>query len=250
MKIELINIDKKYNKDKERTEVFESLNLKIEDGDIISIIGPNGCGKSTLLNIIANIDSSFSGSLKSEKEYTVSYMFQKDLLIPWRTSFDNALLGVELQNKISSKIIKDTTFLFKQLGIKDKINSFPSTLSGGERQKVALIRTILSDSDLILLDEPFASIDFQSKIRLYHWLFTYFKQKRKTVLIVTHDLEEAINMSNKIIILNNKPKGIYKEINISIGDKERDPVELRKNPIFSNYFSEIWEDLRLINNKK
>ncbi len=250
MKIELTNINKKYNGSKLPTEVFKSLDLTIENGDIISIVGPNGCGKSTLLNIIADIDNSFGGELKSDIEYSTSYMFQKDLLIPWRNSFDNALLGVEIANELSNDISENAKSLFEQFKISDKTNSFPSTLSGGERQKVALIRTILPDSDLILLDEPFASIDFQSKMQLYDWFFTYLKQKRKTVLIVTHDIEEAISMGNKVIILNNKPNGIYKILNIDIPDNKRNPIELRKNPLFADYFSQIWGYLKEMNDKR
>ncbi len=250
MKIELKNISKNYNGSKLYTEVFKSLDFTIEKNEIISIVGPNGCGKSTLLNIIANIDNSYNGILGADINYTTSYMFQKDLLIPWRSSFDNALLGVEIANNVSNEIVNKAITLFTKFNISAKKDSFPSTLSGGERQKVALIRTILPDSDLILLDEPFASIDFQSKIHLYEWLFTYLKQKKKTVIIVTHDIEEAINMGNKVIILNNKPKGIYKIIDIEIADNERNPVKLRKNPLFANYFSQIWGHLEEISRKK
>lgn len=250
MKIELKNISKKYNGSKLQTEVFKTLDLTINNGEIISIVGPNGCGKTTLLNIIAKIDTSFNGILITNNNYSISYMFQKDLLIPWRNAIENALLGNEIINNLSDDILDNAKSLFKRFNLVDKIHSFPSTLSGGERQKVALIRTLLPDAELLLLDEPFASLDFQSKMQIYEWLYLYIKQKDKTVLFVSHDIEEAITMGNKVIILNNRPNGVYKVINIEIPDDKRNPVELRNNSLFSDYFSQIWNSLDEISNLK
>lgn len=250
MIIKLSNITKTYNHSEIKTKVFSSLNLSIEENEIISFVGPNGCGKSTLLNIIANIDNNYDGSLEKSSEIKTSYMFQKDLLIPWRNALNNALLGVEIENNVSKLTKEMADKLFVKFMIDSKVQSFPSSLSGGEKQKVALIRTILPSSDLILLDEPFSAIDFQSKIMLYDYLYGYFKKKRKTVIIVTHDIEEAINLSNRVIVFNPRPEGICKIVNIDISDNDRNSVKFRNSPDFSNYFTQVWDCFNGINRIK
>lgn len=245
MKIELKHVKKSYYFNDSETNIFKSLDLAINECEIVAFIGPNGCGKSTLFNIISKIDTNYSGeiNIKNSSDFAIAYMFQNDLLMPWKTVMDNTLIGIEIQGKLNNDL-KELALKFLQLfGLGKQIKQYPISLSGGERRKIALVRTILTNPDILLLDEPFSAIDYQSRLELQCWFYSFFKDNFKTVLLITHDIEEAISLSDRIVVLNNKPNGIINEISIDLNVKERNPLNLRQDPKFTLYFQQVWDIL-------
>ena len=247
MKIEIKNITKSFLSKEGEVSIFNDFSLGFKDNEIVAILGPNGCGKTTLLNLINGIDNDFQGSIKVNNlngDRDFAYMMQKDLLLPWRNVFKNIALGLEINDGFD----KDTKSLVKEylsiFGIEDLINNYPNNLSGGEKQKVALIRTLIFDSDILLLDEPFSSIDYNTRLELQSKLYEIAKEKKKTVLLVTHDIDEAIAISDRIIILNNKPFGIKEDFYLNLNIANRSPVTTREHSEFSKYFHLIWSSLQ------
>lgn len=247
MKIELININKSFHHSNESIDIFKNLNLSISSGELIAIMGPNGSGKTTLLNLINGLDKDFGGEIKidhiNNNRPAFAYMMQEDLLLPWRTVYENVVIGLEVQNKITNNTKKNVLEYLERFGISEVINSYPAKLSGGERQKVALIRTLIIQSDILLLDEPFSSIDYNTKIELQGKIYTIAKEKHNTALIVTHDIDEAIAISDRVIVLNYKPLGILCNLKIDLSLENRNPLTVRQHPNFSDYYSQIWRSL-------
>jgi len=243
--INIKNISKYYYSKKNKIKIFSSLNININKGESISIIGPNGCGKTTLLNIISKIDKSYQGKLEIKGNSSSAYMFQKDLLIPWRNILHNVTIGLEVQSHNNEENNIKIKKLLKDFHLLSRIEDFPDALSGGERQKVAFIRTIILDTDILLMDEPFSAIDFNSKIKMYQWFLNYIKQGNKTTLIVTHDIEEAILLSDRVIILGNKTDDIIYNIKIDIDKSgvKYNPIRIKQDKNFSIYLAEIWNKL-------
>ncbi len=213
----------------------------IED-KIITFIGPSGCGKTTILNIISGLITSNESSV-SLGHNNIGYMFQEDLLLPWRTLKENVKLGLEILKNDNDKI-GEYISSFELSGFE---NYYPEELSGGMKQRAALIRTLLPSPNLILLDEPFSNLDFDIKIRIQKELLKYQKDKKATVLLVTHDIEDAIVLSDEVIILSDKPTSIKKTIPINFGGVEKNPIEYRKSYKFIDYFTEISKELKYLN---
>lgn len=247
MKIELIDITKSFTNSKGKIEVFKNLNLSIDSGEIVAIMGPNGCGKTTLLNLINGLDKEFEGEIKVQhingNRPTFSYMMQKDLLLPWRTVYENIIIGLEIQGKVTSHSKGYVIQYLKRFGILNLMDSFPAKLSGGERQKVAFVRTLIMESDILLLDEPFASIDYNTRLELQAKIYSLVKEKKKTALLITHDIDEAIAVGDRVIILNHKPYGTLKDFQIELNVENRNPLTVRQHPKFASYYSEIWKSL-------
>lgn len=194
-----------YHSKTNETLAVKDFSLKIEDGDFIAIVGPSGCGKSTILNILAGLDNKSGGIIKFKDNINIGYMPQEDCLLNWRTVLNNCLLGLEIKKDLTEekkiKIIK----LLNDYGLKDFINSYPNQLSGGMRQRVALIRTLAINPDILLLDESFSALDYQSRLAVSDDVYKIIKKENKTVIMVTHDIAEAISMANKIIVLSKRP---------------------------------------------
>jgi NitT/TauT family transport system ATP-binding protein len=247
MKIELIDINKSFYHSSEIIEIFKHFNLSISSGEFVAIMGPNGCGKSTLLNLINGLDKKFEGNIKIEQinnsRPAFAYMMQKDLLLPWRTVYENIVIGLEVQGKITSHTRGYVLQHLKRFGISDLISSYPAKLSGGERQKVALVRTLIMQSDILLLDEPFSAIDYNTRIELQGKIYNIAKEKGNTTLLITHDIDEAIAVSDRVVILNYKPLGILKDLKIDLSVENRNPITVRQHSMFADYYSEIWRSL-------
>jgi ABC-type nitrate/sulfonate/bicarbonate transport system ATPase subunit len=198
------------------------LNLSIESGRFVSLVGPSGCGKSTLFNIIAGLLAPTEGRVLIDGEDAtgtigrVGYMLQKDLLLPWRTVLDNTILGMEVQGVALRKARERALPLLHRYGLAGFEHLYPNSLSGGMRQRAALLRTLLFDTDVILLDEPFGALDAQTKLQMQEWLMQLWGDFNKTVLFVTHDVEEAIYLSDEVHVMGTRPGRIIASIPVTL----------------------------------
>ncbi|TCU75687.1 NitT/TauT family transport system ATP-binding protein [Tissierella praeacuta] len=249
--VEINNIGMTYHTLEGETEAIKDINLNILEGEIVGIVGPSGCGKSTLLSIIAGLIEPTNGNvlINGEKvnksNRNIGYMFQKDQLLEWRTILKNVVLGLEIQGKLNHNSYDLAEKMLKSYGLGEFLNSYPSQLSGGMRQRVALIRTLLLEPDLLLLDEPFSALDYQTRLAIADEIGIILKKEKKTGLLVTHDIAEAISLSDRIVILSNRPSTIKEVININLTCPEgcRTPLKCREAPEFRYYFNKIWKEL-------
>ena len=241
MQISLNNVNKTFYSISDYTEVLKDINLKVDKGEIIAIVGPSGCGKSTILNLISGLISPDSGNIIVDGK--IGYMFQKDNLFEWRNVYKNITLGPEIKHIKENESYIDETL--KKYGLYSFKHYYPSELSGGMRQRVALIRTLILKPDILLLDEPFSSLDYQSKIIVQEDIYNIIKQEKKTTILVTHDITEAIAMADTIYVLSSRPCKVKNKyiIDLDIPKEERTPLKARSLPKFQEYFKNIWNDL-------
>lgn len=241
--IEVKNLTKNYHTKEGEIEALKDINLNIQKGDIISLVGPSGCGKSTLLSLIADLDKDvFCGSIIKNDNLKIAYMLQSDALLPWLTIYENAILGLKIQNKLTKEYLDYVEYLLEFYNLKDFKYKYPKSLSGGMKQRVALIRTLALKPDLLLLDEPFSALDQQSRLLISDDVYKIVKKENKTVILVTHSIEEAITFSNKVIVLSKRPAVIKSIIEINIKNNET-IYERRKDINYHKYFDSIWKDL-------
>ena len=219
-KVLIKNIHKDFYYENEFMKVLDNINIELFDGEFISIIGPSGCGKSTIFHLMTKIEDDFKGHIEIDgielKDYKkrISYMSQKDLLMPWRSLIDNVMLPLELQNKNKDDAKKSIREMLPIFGLEGFENAYPSELSGGMRQRAALLRTVLVESEIMLLDEPFGALDAISRSNMQQWLLEIWTRYKKSVLFITHDIEEAIFLSDRIYVLSPRPAVVIKEIKI------------------------------------
>ena len=236
------NLKKTYHTKNEETLAIKDVNFELEEGDFIAIVGPSGCGKSTILNILCGLDKSYKGDVEVLDNKSIGYMLQNDALFNFRTILNNCLLGLEIQSKLSLENKEYVIKLLETYGLKEFISSYPTSLSGGMKQRVALIRTLATKPDIILLDEPFSALDYQTRLAVSDDVYKIIKKEKKSVIMVTHDIAEAISLANKVIVLTNRPctiKNIY-DINLS---NRSTPIENRKAKEFSYYYDMRWKDI-------
>lgn len=235
-------LSKNYLTKKQVICALKNINLEIEENDFTILVGPSGCGKSTILSIIGGLENKSDGKLIIHKpDLKVGYMFQEDALFPWLNVLDNCLLGLKINGKLKKEDINYVKYLLKKYGLSNFENSYPRELSGGMRQRVALIRTLATKPDILLLDEPFSALDYQTRITVSNDVFKMIKEEKKTAIMVTHDINEAVSIGDKVVILSNRPatiKNIY-EINM---DNKTIPSENRNNPKFNYYYNLVWKD--------
>ncbi|HLR34941.1 MAG TPA: ABC transporter ATP-binding protein [Tissierellales bacterium] len=249
--VEIDNISMTYHTLKGETEAIKNINLDIYEGEIVVIVGPSGCGKSTLLSIIAGLIKPNKGKvIVNRKTITrpskdIGYMFQRDHLFEWRTILENVLLGLEIQGNVNKEVYNKAEKLLGAYGLEDFKNSYPRQLSGGMRQRAALIRTLITEPELLLLDEPFSALDYQTRLAIADEIGVILKEEKKTALMVTHDIAEAISMADRIVILSKRPATIKHIIPIELTcpNKVRTPMKCREAPEFRHYFNTIWKDL-------
>lgn len=229
------------------TPVLDGVGFQCGEGTICAIVGPSGCGKTTLLRIINGILPQDSGTMELRAAaYEMGFMFQEDALLPWRTLFDNARLPLEVHNKLTAERLAGITKLFSEFGLADAAERYPGKCSIGMRQRAALVRTLAVEPCILLLDEPFSSLDYDVKLRVQVNLARYVERLNATILLVTHDIEDAIAMADKVIVMSMKPGTIKAEIQIELGLKNRDPIAARTSPKFREYFESIWQHLKYL----
>ena len=236
------NLNKVYYSKKDEIEAIKDISFDLYEGEFVSIVGPSGCGKSPLFNILNNMDNKTKGKIEFNETLKLGYMLQSDSMLPWKKVIDNALLGLEIKREKKEENIKYVKDLFKKYGLLDFMEKHPFELSGGMRQRVALIRTLALKPDILILDEPFSKLDYQSRLKVSDDVYKIIKQERKTALMVTHDLAEAISISDRVIVLSDRPctvKNIYKIKR----EKNGTPIENRKDKNFAYYYDLIWKDL-------
>ena len=236
------NLSKIYHDLNGETLAIDNLSLNVKEKEIVAIVGPSGCGKSTLLSILAGLEKQSTGSILFNGRKKIGYMLQTDSLMPWRTILENAIIGLEINNNLTKENIENVHNLLNKYDLNDFKNKYPCNLSGGMRQRVALIRTLATNPDILLLDEPYSALDYQTRLALSDDLYKIIKAEGKTVIMITHDIAEAISMADRIIVLSKRPckvKTIY-EVNLT---NKSFPIENRKAPEFSFYYEKIWRDL-------
>ena len=231
------------------TPVLDDISFSLEQGTFTAVVGPSGCGKSTILNLISGLIRPESGHVfiegksLSQSELNIGYMLQKDHLFEWRTVESNVLLGLEIQHKADAKNRARVDRLLKAYGLSPFKHSRPSQLSGGMRQRAALIRTLALDPALLLLDEPFSALDYQTRLSVSDDIWQIIRREKKTALLVTHDISEAVSMADQVIVLTRRPARIRRVIPIAFKLPERTPMASRDMPEFKQYFNLIWKEL-------
>ena len=241
--LEINNISKTFNTLNGEINAIKSISFDVNNEDFIAIVGSSGCGKSTLLNIISGLLEKTNGTIKFYKENPIiGYMLQEDALLPYLNILDNATLGLSLKKIKTKENIEYTKKLLETYGLKDFIYKYPKELSGGMKQRVALIRTLAIKPDILLLDEPFSALDYQSRLSVSEDVYNIIKKEKKTVIMITHDIAEAISLSNKIIVLSKRPSIVKKIYDIKMENKST-PINNRTCKEFSDYYDKIWRDL-------
>lgn len=240
--VEFKGVSKSFCNLKEEIDVFKDLEFSLKENEKIAIVGPSGCGKSTILNIISGLVDVDEGNV--DVNGNVGYMFQTDNLFEWRSVYKNIVLGLEVKKKKISEYKEKIESLLKKYELWDFKDKYPSELSGGMRQRVALIRTLILDPDILLLDEPFSALDAQTKLIVNDDIYGIVNDAKKSVIMVTHDIAEAIAFSDKVIVLSKRPAKIKKIYKIEFNDlKQRTPLKARNQKEFKEYFDMIWRDL-------
>ena len=232
-----------YSLDEER-QILKDINFSVEEGEILVLLGPSGCGKSTILNIISGLLEPTQGSVDTHGK-KIGYMFQKDHLFEWRTIMKNITLGLEIQHKLTNEAQEEIKRLLEIYDLWDFRNNFPRELSGGMKQRVALIRTLALNPDILLLDESFSGLDYQTRLILTDDIYKIIKNENKTAILVTHDISEAISLADTVAVLSHRPTTIQSVHKITLtleGDKT--PLTARLAPEFKDYFDLFWKELQ------
>lgn len=241
--LEIKNLSKIYHTTKSEIPAITNLNLNIKDGEFVAIVGPSGCGKTTLLSILCGLEDKSNGEIIYPKDkLKIGYMLQTDTLFPWLNILDNSLLGLKVQNKINNDTISKVKDYLVTYGLKDFIYKYPNNLSGGMKQRVALIRTLAIDPDIILLDEPFSALDYQTRLTVSDDVWKIIKKEKKTTIMITHDIEEAISLADRVIVLTNRPSKVKSEYEIIMNNKST-PINNRRLEKFKYYYDKIWKDI-------
>lgn len=247
--LELKDINYAYHNMEGETKALEHISFAIKEGEFIAIVGPSGCGKSTLLHLIAGLLEPEKGLIKLNGKYlrdsatNIGYMLQKDELLEWRTVYHNVLLGLEIQHMMTAKAKAKARELLDIYGLDQFANAKPSELSGGMRQRAALIRTLVLEPDILLLDEPFSALDYQTRLNVGDDIGQIIRKEKKTAVLVTHDLSEAISLADRIIVLSDRPATIRQTVDVTFDSKETSPLKRRNAPEFKTYFNLIWKEL-------
>lgn len=247
--LEVKNIGKKYQNKEGEILALKNVNFRVKKGEFVSIIGPSGCGKSTLLSIIAGLEEKTTGEIYIEGEKVngisskIGYMLQRDCLLEWRNILSNTMFGLEVKGKNDNVNKEYVLELLKKYNLYEFKDKYPSELSGGMRQRVALIRTLAVKPKILLLDEAFSALDYQTRIMVTNDIYYILRKEKITSIIVTHDISEAISMSDRVLVLSKRP-GTIKDIHkINFGIENRTPINCRESPKFSQYFNTLWKEL-------
>ena len=240
--LKINNLKKAYHTKRDEILAVDNFSFTLYEGEFVAIVGPSGCGKSTILSILSGLEQKSDGEIIKDENLKIGYMLQDDALFDNRNILNNCLLGLEI-NKTKTEENKDYVLnLLKTYGLNDFINSYPENLSGGMRQRVALIRTLATKPDILLLDEPFSALDYQTRLAVSDDVYNILKKEKKSAIIVTHDLAEAISMADRIVVLTKRPAVIKKIIDVNLTDKST-PINNRKSKEFNYYYDLIWKEI-------
>ena len=221
-------------------QVLSPVDLEVAEGEFVSIVGPSGCGKSTLLNLISGLLVPSAGSVSASGR--IGYMFQSDALLPWRSILRNVRIGLDFAGVSAADADARARAMLATLGLEGFENHYPAELSGGMRQRASLARMWVTNPDIILMDEPFGALDSQTRLVIQAGFLEYWEKNRKTVLLVTHDIEEAVAMSDRVVVMSARPGRVLAEHRIAL-PRPRRVAELRGEPVFTGYWRQIWKSL-------
>ena len=244
--LELKNLNFTYHSKERETKALNSISFSVEEGEFVGLVGPSGCGKTTILNLLAGIYPAEEGSILlrgtplDHSSRKIALMPQRDQLFEWRTIEKNVMLGLEITGTKNKENAAHGISLLKKYGLGDVLKKHPSELSGGMRQRVALIRTLVLRPDVLLLDEPFSALDFQTRLNVCDDVYSIIKQEKKTAVLVSHDISECISLCDKIIVLTRRPAHVLQTVEVNI-DKKLSPLKRRESPDFGKYFEIIWK---------
>ena len=247
--LKLENISKTYQAKNGEIKALEDINFSVGEGEFVSIIGPSGCGKSTLLSIIAGLENKSSGKIYIDEIETedvsskIGYMLQKDSLLEWRNIYSNVIFGLEITHRKTKENEEYVKELLKKYNLYEFKDKYPTQLSGGMRQRVALIRTLAIRPEILLLDEAFSALDYQTRIMVTKDIYSILRNENITTVMVTHDISEAISMSDRVIVLSKRPATVKEIHTIDFEMENRNPMNARKSPKFSKYFDSLWKEL-------
>jgi NitT/TauT family transport system ATP-binding protein len=236
------NVSMHYHSKQGETVAIEDLNLSVFDGEFVAIIGPSGCGKTTLLSLAAGLLPPTKGTIHSNG-CSFGYMLQKDHLFSWRTIEKNIFLPLEIKRKNTPEHRAAALALAEKYGLKQFLKNYPSSLSGGMRQRAALIRTLALDPDVLLLDEPFSALDYQTRLSVCDDVYKIIRSEKKTALLITHDISEAISLADKIFVLSKRPAKVVASHRLEFPETE--PLKRRENKEFSTWFELLWKELNV-----
>lgn len=235
-------LSKLYHTREDEILALNNISFDLYEGEFISIVGPSGCGKSTIISILSNLCNTSSGSINKYNDSKIGTMLQNDNLFDFRNIYQNSLLGLEIENKLNDQSKEYVLELLKKYGLEEFIKKYPSNLSGGMRQRVSLIRTLAIKPDILLLDEPFSALDYQTRLSVADDIYSIIKNEGKSAIMVTHDIAEAVSMSDRVIVLTKRPGSVKKVYEIEL-DKKSVPTQNRKDNKFSYYYDMIWKDI-------
>ena len=234
------NVSMHYHSKQGETVALENVNFSVAEGEFVAIIGPSGCGKTTLLSLAAGLLKPTKGKVYTNG-CSFGYMLQKDELFPWRTIEKNIFLPLEIKGSNTPQHQARALSLAEKYGLKQFLKNYPSSLSGGMRQRAALIRTLSVNPDVLLLDEPFSALDYQTRLSVCDDVYKIIREEQKTALLITHDISEAISVADKIFVLSKRPAKIISQHVITFPELE--PLKRRENKEFSHWFEVLWKEL-------
>lgn len=235
-------VEMRYHTKNSETVAVKDLSFSMKQGEFLAVVGPSGCGKTTLLSLAAGLLKPSAGKIENGG-VTFGYMLQKDELFPWRTIEKNVFLPLEIQRCNTPERRQKVLSLAEKYGLKDFLKSFPRELSGGMRQRAALIRTLAAEPDVLLLDEPFSALDYQTRLNVCDDVYRIIKSEKKTAVLITHDISEAVSVADEAIVLSRRPATLVAEYTLPFG--EETPLKRRENPAFSLWFERLWKDLNV-----
>ncbi|WP_100331232.1 ABC transporter ATP-binding protein [Bacillus xiapuensis] len=252
--LELSSVGQTYFSKNSAVSAVKDISFSVNEGEFIAFVGPSGCGKTTVLSIISGLlmptegTVTLNGQAVQEPHPQVGYMLQQDYLFPWKTVKENIFLGLKLRGLLHPKYQSYALSLLKEVGLEDVLEQYPSQLSGGMRQRVAFVRTLATDPKILLLDEPFSALDYQTKLKLEDLVSYMLREHRKTAILVTHDIGEAIAMSERILVFSKNPGRLHHSFQVPDALKKLTPFEARQHPEYAAMFQKVWEELEQVEN--
>lgn len=249
-KLEVRHLSYSYHTLEGETPALSDISFDVKDGEFLAIVGPSGCGKSTLLSLLSGLIKPEEGTIlidgipQEEYQSVIGYMLQRDHLFEWRTILSNVSLGLEIQHRLNEESRQELLRMLTTYGLLHFQDSKPSQLSGGMRQRAALIRTLALKPDILLLDEPFSALDYQTRLEVSDDISTIIRTQKKTAILITHDLAEAISVADRILILTSRPGQVKGIMEVSFSEEFDHPLARRNAPEFSSYFNQLWKEMK------